>query len=178
MVKRVVSKEAKRQEMLAAAEVFEKSATVVIVDYLGLNVAEVTDLRKQLRDNGVKMQVIKNTILRRAAEEAGLEGLEEIFKGPTAIIYSEDVVNPAKITVNFAKDAEHLEIKGGIVEGQIVEVDTIKQVASLPGREELLSMLLSVLQAPMRNVASVLSQANPAQKMAYALRALADRDAA
>lgn len=132
-----------------------KSATaVVVVDYLGLTVEEVTSLRKELRDAGVKMQVIKNTLLRRAAKEAGIEGLDEAFVGPTAIAYSEEeVVAPAKIIAKYAKDIEALTIKGGMIEGEVVEVEAIEKLAKLPDREGLLSMLLSVLQAPVRNVA-------------------------
>lgn len=133
---------------------FEACASAVIVDSRGLTVEEVTNLRKQLRDNGVEFKVIKNSILRRAAEKQGLEGLEEVFTGPTAVAFSnEDVVAPAKILNDFAKDAKNLEIKGGIIEGKVSSTDEIIALAKLPNREGLLSMLLSVLQAPVRNVA-------------------------
>jgi large subunit ribosomal protein L10 len=133
---------------------FEAAVSAVIVDYRGLTVEEVTSLRKELRDAGVEMRVIKNSILSRAAKAAGLEGLDEVFAGPTAIAFSnEDVVAPAKIIANFAKNAEALEIKGGIIEGKVSTVEEINALASLPSREGLLSMLLSVLQAPVRNVA-------------------------
>ncbi|MFP9075482.1 50S ribosomal protein L10, partial [Enterococcus faecalis] len=86
----------------------------------GLTVDEVTRLRKQLRDANVEMKVIKNSILSRAAEQAGLEGLGEVFTGPTAVAFSnEDVVAPAKIMNDFAKEAKALEIKGGIIEGKV-----------------------------------------------------------
>ncbi|MGX6962630.1 50S ribosomal protein L10 [Vagococcus xieshaowenii] len=131
-----------------------EAASVVVVDYRGLTVEQATNLRKQLRENGVEMKVIKNSILRRAAEQAGLEGLEEVFTGPTAVAFSnEDVVAPAKIIADFAKEAEALEIKGGIIEGNVASVEEITALAKLPNREGLLSMLLSVLQAPVRNVA-------------------------
>ncbi|MGB4609058.1 MAG: 50S ribosomal protein L10 [Saccharofermentanales bacterium] len=133
---------------------FEAAVSAVIVDYRGLTVEEVTSLSKELRDAGVEMRVIKNSILSRAAKAAGLEGLDEVFAGPTAIAFSnEDVVAPAKIIANFAKNAEALEIKGGIIEGKVSTVEEINALASLPSREGLLSMLLSVLQAPVRNVA-------------------------
>lgn len=93
-------------------------------------------------------------MLRRAAEAAGLEGLDDVFKGPTAVVFSnEEVVAPAKIVAEFAKEAEVLEIKGGVFEGEVVSVDYIEKIAKLPSREGLLSMLLSVLQAPVRNTA-------------------------
>ncbi|MBS7575967.1 MULTISPECIES: 50S ribosomal protein L10 [unclassified Enterococcus] len=136
------------------AEKFQAAASAVIVDSRGLTVEEVTNLRKQLRDNGVEFKVIKNSILRRAAEKQGLEGLEEVFTGPTAVAFSnEDVVAPAKILNDFAKDAKNLEIKGGVIEGKVSSIDEIVALAKLPNREGLLSMLLSVLQAPVRNVA-------------------------
>lgn len=175
----IVTIEQKAAQVNEIAQKMTDSAAIVVVDYLGLNVAEVTELRKQLREAGVEMSVIKNTLLRRAVEQAGITGLDEYFVGPTAVAFSaEDVQAPAKILVDFAKDAEELEIKGGLIEGQAVDVEAIKAVATLPSREGLLSMLLSVLQAPMRNTASVLSQANPARKLAYALKDLADKGAA
>ena len=145
-------------------EKFNAAASAVIVDYRGLTVEQVTDLRKQLRDANVEMKVIKNSILVRAAEKAGLNGLEEVFSGPTAVAFSnEDVVAPAKIIDEFAKTAEKLEIKGGIIEGKVASIEEITALAKLPNRDGLLSMLLSVLQAPVRNVA-------------YAVKAVAEKE--
>ncbi|EST90166.1 50S ribosomal protein L10 [Vagococcus lutrae] len=152
MTKAVITKKA--QLVDEVAEKLTASVSTVVVDYRGLTVDEVTALRKQLRDAGVEMRVIKNSILRRAAEKANLEGLDEVFAGPTAVAFSnEDVVAPAKIMADFAKEAKALEIKGGIIEGGVVSVEEINALAKLPNREGLLSMLLSVLQAPVRNVA-------------------------
>ena len=135
-------------------EKFSAAASAVIVDYRGLTVEQVTELRKQLRDANVEMKVIKNSILVRAAEKAGLNGLEEVFSGPTAVAFSnEDVVAPAKIIDEFAKTADKLEIKGGIIEGKVASIEEITALAKLPNRDGLLSMLLSVLHAPVRNVA-------------------------
>lgn len=146
--------EKKQQIVEDLTKKFEDAASVVVVDYRGLTVDQVTDLRRQLRDAGVEMRVLKNTMLRRAAVAAGLEGMDDIFKGPTAVAFSnEDVVAPAKIMADFAKDAEALEIKGGVIEGKVASADEINAVAKLPSREGLLSMLLSVLQAPVRNTA-------------------------
>ncbi|MHC5269766.1 50S ribosomal protein L10 [Enterococcus sp. LJL98] len=135
-------------------EKFKAAASVVIVDYRGLTVDEVTTLRKQLRDANVEIRVIKNSILSRAAQAAGLEGLDEVFTGPTAVAFSnDDVVAPAKIIDEFAKEAKALEIKGGVIEGKVATLEEVVALAKLPSREGLLSMLLSVLQAPVRNVA-------------------------
>lgn len=118
---------AKKETLVqAAAEKFESAASVVIVDYRGLTVEEVTNLRKQLREAGVEMKVIKNSILSRAAKKVGLDGLDEVFTGPTAVAFSnDDVVAPAKIIDEFAKDAKALEIKGGVIEGKVSSVEQI-----------------------------------------------------
>ena len=148
--------EAKKVRVEEITEKFKTAATVVVVDYRGLTVGQVTELRKQLREAGVEFKVYKNTMTRRAVEVAGLEGLNESLTGPNAIAFStEDVVAPAKIINDFAKKNEQLEIKAGVIEGTIASADDIKALAELPSREGLLSMLLSVLQAPMRNFALV-----------------------
>lgn len=144
----------KVQLVAEVSEKFKESAATVLTDYRGLTVAQVTELRKQLREAGVEYRVLKNTLLRRATAATDFTDLDEHLTGPTAVAFSkEDAVAPAKIIAEFAKKNNALEIKGGIVEGQVVGVDQIKALADLPSREGLLSMLLSVLQAPMRNFA-------------------------
>lgn len=146
--------EAKQAVVTEIADKLQQAASVVVVDYRGLSVAQVTELRKQLRDAGVEFKVYKNSMTRRATETAGLEGLNEHLTGPNAIAFStEDVVAPAKILNDFAKQNEQLEIKAGVIEGSIASAEDVKALASLPSREGLLSMLLSVLQAPVRNFA-------------------------
>ncbi|OES45964.1 MULTISPECIES: 50S ribosomal protein L10 [Domibacillus] len=136
------------------ADKLKNSPSTVIVDYRGLSVAQVTELRKQLREAGVEFKVYKNTMTRRAAEQAGIEGLQEFLTGPNAIAFgAEDVVAPAKILNEFAKKNDALEIKAGVLEGNFVSVEEVKALAELPSREGLLSMVLSVLQAPIRNFA-------------------------
>ena len=146
--------EQKKKIVEEITEKFKNSVSTIIVDYRGLNVAEVTELRKQLREAGVEFKVYKNSLTRRAVEKAELTGLNEYLTGPNAIAFSnEDVVAPAKILNEFAKKHEALEIKAGVIEGNISTVEQIKALAGLPSREGLLSMLLSVLQAPIRNFA-------------------------
>lgn len=136
------------------AEKMQASAGTIVVDYRGLTVYEVTELRKQLREAGVEFKVYKNGLLRRAAVQSNLEGLDEVFTGPSAIAFSnEDVIAPAKILNNFSKEHKALELKGGIIEGKVTSVEDVKALAELPSREGLLSMLLSVLQAPIRGLA-------------------------
>ncbi|CAM3291577.1 MULTISPECIES: 50S ribosomal protein L10 [Paenibacillus] len=146
--------QAKQESVDAVTAKLRESATSVVVDYRGLNVAQVTELRKQLREAGIEFQVLKNSLLRRAAAAAELTELNEVLTGPSAIAFSvDDVVAPAKILNDFAKKNDALELKGAVVEGRVIGVQEVKALAELPSREGLLSMLLSVLQAPVRNFA-------------------------
>ena len=146
--------EAKKQIVQEIADKLKNSKSTVVVDYRGLNVAEVTELRKQLRDAGVEFKVYKNTLTRLAAESAEVAELNEALTGPNAIAFStEDVIAPAKILNDFAKKHEALEIKAGVIEGNVATKEEVQALAELPSREGLLSMLLSVLQAPIRNLA-------------------------
>mgnify|MGYP001199662723 FL=1 len=148
--------EQKQAEVDEIAKQLTGAKSVIVVDYLGLTVEQATEMRAELREQNATMQVVKNTILRRAAEKAGVEGLEKFFVGPTAIAYSEeDPVGPAKIAAKFAKDVDAVEIKGGIIEGKAASLDEIQELATLPDRDGMLSMLVSVLQAPVRDFAMV-----------------------
>lgn len=155
--------EQKKQIVEEIKEKFESSQTTVVVDYRGLDVSEVTELRKQLREAGCEFKVYKNTLTRRAVEAAQLDDLNDLLVGPNAIAFSkDDAVAPARILKNFAKDHEALEIKGGVIEGKVATLEQINELADLPNYEGMVSMLLSVLQAPIRN-------------FAYALKAVADQ---
>ncbi|MDX5474987.1 MAG: 50S ribosomal protein L10 [Bacillaceae bacterium] len=148
--------EMKKQVVEDIAAKLRASVSTIVVDYRGLTVSEVTELRKQLREAGVEFKVYKNSLTRRAAEAAEINGLNDALTGPNAIAFStEDVVAPAKILNDFAKKHEALEIKAGVIEGNVASVEEVKALAELPSREGLLSMLLSVLQAPIRNMALV-----------------------
>lgn len=145
---------AKEQVVQEITDKLKNSMSVVVVDYRGLKVSEVTELRKQLRDNGVEFKVYKNTLTRRAVENAGLTELNEFLTGPNAIAFCEsDVIAPAKVLHTFSKDHEALEIKAGVLEGVYAPVEDVKAIATLPSKDGLVSMLLSVLQAPVRNFA-------------------------
>ena len=156
---------AKKAEVVKqTVELINNAESAIVVDYRGLTVAEVTDLRKQLRDAGVKMSVIKNKILDRAVEGTDYEDLKSTFVGPTAVAFSdEDPIAPAKILKNFADDHDALEIKGGFIEKSVKTLDEINEYATMPRREDLLSMLASALQDPMR-------------KIARAVKAVADKE--
>ena len=133
--------------------------SVVLVDYRGLTVAEDTELRKQLREAGIIYKVCKNTMMKRAFEGTDFAGLDEYLEGPSAIAISkDDATAPARIICKFAKTAEKLEVKAGVVEGQVYDVNGVKALSQIPSREELLSKLLGSIQSPITNFARVIKQ--------------------
>jgi large subunit ribosomal protein L10 len=137
------------------ASKMKESDSTVVVEYRGLSVAEVTELRRELRKENVEMKVYKNSLAQRAASEVGAEELTNDLVGPNALVFGPDAVAPARILAEFAKKHEKLVLKSGIVEGKVVGVETIKELAGLPNREGMLSMLLSCLQSPIRSFACV-----------------------
>jgi large subunit ribosomal protein L10 len=151
--------EEKKKVVQDIADRLSRAKAVIITDYRGLNVAEVTELRRRLREAGIEYKVLKNTLTRRAAEQVNLQGLDEFLTGPNALAFSyDDPVAPAKILNDFAKTNKALELKGGVVEGRVVGQQEVVDLASLPSRDGLLAMLLSVLQAPIRNFAYAVKQ--------------------
>ena len=145
---------AKTENINEIKEKIQESQSIVLVDYRGLNVSELTELRKKYREAGVEYKVYKNTMTRRAISNVDLEDLGETLVGPTAVAFSkDDVIAPAKVLHAFAKNHKELEIKGGVIEGKVASLDEIKELSTLPDHDGLVSMLLSVLQAPIRNLA-------------------------
>lgn len=127
-------------------EKFSSSKVLIVTDYKGLNVETMTELRRILREAQVEYQVVKNTMLIRAAETTSVDAIKDQFKGPSAIALSyEDPVAPAKILTEFAKKNEKLEIKAGIMDDKVLNLASIKALAALPSRENLLSQVLSVM---------------------------------
>ena len=140
-------------------EKFKAAASVVIVDYRGLTVEQDTALRKQLREAGVSYKVYKNTMIRFAAKGTEFEALEPHLEGPTALAVSkEDATAPARVLAEFAKKADKLELKGGVVEGTYYDAAGIGVIASIPSRDVLLGRLLGSMQSPITNFARVLNQ--------------------
>ena len=145
------SKVAELKDLLA------NSQGVVLVDYCGLTVAEDTELRSKMREAGVKYMVAKNTFVRIAAKEVGIEGLDSYLEHNTALAFSaEDPVAPAKILNDFSKDHEKLTLKAGVLNGAVIGVDEVKALAELPSKEELLAKLLGSMQAPISGLLNVL----------------------
>lgn len=151
--------ESKKQLVEEISTKFRESKTTIFVDYRGLDVAQITELRKNLREAGVDYKVYKNTMTRRALAAAEMEGLDDATIGPTAVAFSnDDVIAPAKVIHNFAKGNDQLEIKGGVIDGEVATIEQLQELATLPDYDGLVSMLLSVLQAPMRNLAYATQQ--------------------
>lgn len=151
--------ELKQPIVQAIADDIKDAQSVVIVDYRGLAVAQDTELRKQLREAGVIYKVCKNTMMKRAFEGTDFAGLEEYLEGPSAMVVSkDDATAPARIICKFAKTAEALEVKAGVVEGTVYDAAGITELSKIPSREELLSKLLGSLQSPITNLARVLNQ--------------------
>ena len=151
--------EMKKQVVNEISEKIEKAQSIVIIDYRGLNVEQVTDLRNKYREAGVEYKVYKNSSMRFAFEKAGIEGMEEYLKGPSAIAFGyEDAVKAAKVTNDFAKTNDKVKMKAGFVDGQVIDAEGVKALASIPSREVLLSMLLSALQGNIKNLAYLLDQ--------------------
>ncbi len=141
------------------AENLNGAVGVVVADYRGLTVEQDTALRKQLREAGVVYKVYKNTYITKAIAGTEFESLKDKLEGPTAIAISKtDATAPARILNNFAKTAEKLQLKGGVVEGTFYDEKGIQVIASIPSRDELLSKLLGSLQSPITNFARVIKQ--------------------
>jgi large subunit ribosomal protein L10 len=140
-----------KQEMAVAPHAF-------LLDYKGITVPQVTELRAKIRDTGGQYLVVKNTLALRAIAGEPMEQLKELFDGPVAVAYSEtDAVSLAKVLTQMAKEVPAIEVRGGLVNGQAVQADQVKEIADLPTREELIAKLLYLLQSPITRLARVLA---------------------
>ena len=154
----VAKVELKQPIVQEISETIKDAQSVVVVDYRGLTVAEDTQLRKQLREAGVSYKVYKNTLVTRAAKELGIEGIAEYLNGPVSMAFGyEDVTAPARILNDFAKDHKKLELKAGLVEGEIYDKAKLEQLASIPSKEVLIAKLLGSIKSPLSNFAYLLS---------------------
>ena len=149
----------KEQQVAEYVEKFGKAKSVVLVDYRGLNVAEDTLMRNDLRKANVEYKVIKNRLVLRAFNNAGIAGFDTVLEGPTAMAISyDDAVAPAKIIVENVKKTNKLTVKGGIVEGKVLDAKEITKVAAIPAKPVLVAQLLGMLQTPVRGLAVALSE--------------------
>lgn len=166
--------EKKKKEVQELSEEFQKAHVGVLVDYKGITVEADTKLRKQLRDAGCVYKVIKNTILERAFADAGIDGLDEYLKGTTAIAYAaDDYVSAPKILSESAKKMEFFNIKGGFIDGAVVDESQINALAKLPSKEVLVAQALGGLNAPIQGFANVLS--GTMRGLVVALNAIAEK---
>ena len=149
--------EAKKAQVAEVIETLNNATTGVLVDYRGLSVEEDTKLRNDLRAAGVKYFVIKNTLLRLAANQVGLEELDSILHGPTALAVSEDPVAPAKILFDFAKENDKVEIKSGFMDGKVMSMEELTTLAKTPSKEALIAKVLGSLNAPVSNLVRLLN---------------------
>ena len=145
---------AKSETVKEISEKAKKSQTIIVCEYRGLTVAQIQEVRRALHKEKAEMSVYKNSLVERAVDELGYNDLNSILTGPNAIVFSEDVIAGAKVIAKYAKrHRDVLVVKGGIVEGKFVDAKGIIEVSKLPGKEGLLSMFLSCLQAPIRSFA-------------------------
>lgn len=149
--------ENKKAMVKQLTERLQNAQAGVLADYRGLTVEQDTELRRKLREANVEYTVLKNSIIRFAAKEVGLEDLDSVLEGPTAIATSnDDVISPAKVLCDFAKGNDLLEIKAGFVEGKVISIDEVKQYASIPSKEVLISKMMGSLQSPISKLARTL----------------------
>ena len=144
---------AKKQHVEDLTSALKGATTYVFVATRGLTVAQDTQMRAELRKNGVKFEVIKNTVLRRVFAELGFEGLDEVFKGPTAVGYSDDIIAPAKVLAKFSEDFEPMEIKGGIIDGKVASIDEVMALAKVPDPATLQTQVAYSLLFPFTKLA-------------------------
>ncbi|MFM1539009.1 50S ribosomal protein L10 [Helcococcus bovis] len=164
----------KQQVVSEIKDAIQNSKSVVVVEYRGLNVEQVSDLRNKYRAEGVSYKVYKNTMVKIALEELGYEGFEEYLAGPNGFVFSnEDMVAGPRITVNFAKENEKLVVKAGLLDGKVVDAEDVKALAKLPTREVLVAQVLGGLNAPIAGFANVLQ--GTLRQVVYALNAVKEK---
>jgi large subunit ribosomal protein L10 len=167
----------KADSIEALKGVFAESGAVVVTHYLGLTVAEMTELRGRLRKEGAALKVVKNRLAQKALNGSAGEGGDALFKGPVAIAYAADPVSAAKVVTQYAKDNDKFTVVGGLLDtSTVLDVDGVKALATLPSLDEIRAKIVGVLQAPATKVAGVLQA--PAAQLARVLSAYAAKDAA
>ena len=151
-----------------------RGSAVVLVDYKGINVAQSTELRARSRESGVDFVVAKNTLTKRAADQAGVEGLDDLLVGPTAIAFSEDPVVGAKLMAEFADQVESFVLKGGLLEGgRVLDEAGVVALSRLPGREQLIAQVVGGIGSPLTSFVTVLN--NTVQGLVVALGQIAEQ---
>ncbi|MEE9590794.1 MAG: 50S ribosomal protein L10 [Hyphomicrobiaceae bacterium] len=164
---------AQKQELVATMhDTFSEAGVIVVAHYIGLTVAEMTELRSQMKEAGGRVKVAKNRLVKRALEGTDAEGIQDLFEGPTCVAFSEDPIAAPKIAVEFAKKNEKLVILGGAMGPTVLDANAVKSLASLPSLDELRAILVGLLQAPATKIARVIQE--PGGQLARVLQAKAD----
>ena len=149
----------KKEEVSKLAEQMKEAKLVLLADYRGINVADVTNLRTEIRNIGAEYKVIKNNIIKRALDANGESALDEALEGPVALVIgNEDYLEPSKVIYNFTKDHDFYKIKGGVIEGKVMTAEEIITLAKLPSRQELLAKLAGALLGNITKLAVALDQ--------------------
>lgn len=168
---------AKTKRMDDLKSVVEGAKSIVLADFTGLNVKDISELRRICRESGVRFRVVKNTLAKRAFGDLGYGGISILLDGPTAVAVSEkDEVLPAQILKKFADEYELPKLKGGFVQGRVLSAEQVRRLAGLPGREVLLGQVVGTVQAPLRGLVSVLNAS--LRDLVSVLKALQDKKAA
>jgi large subunit ribosomal protein L10 len=168
---------AQKQETIETLKgVFDGAGAVVVTHYLGLTVAEMTDLRGRLRNEGAQLKVVKNTLVQKALNGSVGEAGDALFKGPVAIAYAPDPVSAAKVATQYAKDNEKFTVVGGLMGLEVLDKASIAALARLPSLDQLRAKIIGLLQAPATKIAGVLQA--PAGQLARVVGAYAAKDAA
>jgi len=155
---------------------FAGAGAVVVTHYMGLTVAEMTDLRGRLREQGAQLKVVKNTLVQKALDGSVGEAGDALFKGPVAIAFGPDAVSAAKVATQYAKDNDKFSVVGGLMGQQVLDQKAISALATLPSLDQLRAKLIGLIQAPATKIAGVLQA--PASQLARVMSAYAAKDAA
>ena len=156
--------------------VFADAGAVVVTHYMGLTVAELTDLRGRLRSEGAKLKVVKNTLVHKALDGRTGEAGDALFKGPVAIAYGPDPVSAAKVSTQYAKDNEKFSVIGAVMGDEVLDASAVAALATLPSLDQLRAKIIGLVQAPATKIAGVLQA--PAAQLARVMQAYADKEAA
>ena len=160
----MMNKEQKKQYIEEMTSNFDNTEAIIVTHYQGLNVTQLDDLRKQMREHGIKFKITNNRITKLALEKTKSKDLSNLFSGPTAVALSDDAIQSAKILTKFSKENENLKILGGIMGTDVLDVAGVKNVATLPTLDEARAKIVGILSSPAQKIASILLA--PASKIA------------
>ena len=160
----MMNKEQKKNYINEMSVQFDKSEAVIVTHYQGLTVTQLDDLRKRMREHGIKFKITKNRITKLALENSKMKDISNLFNGPTAVAISEDAITSAKILTKFSKENENLKILGGIMGSDVLDVAGVQNVATLPTLDEARAKIVGILRSPAQKIASILLA--PASKIA------------